>query len=349
MTRSEHRYIGKVIFTSVKEGQKEGIATMLSTNSYAQQGVANLTDWVLIELEYHLGPIEMPDLEIRNRCNYVNGISHVPAQGYGAVVGAASRRADGRLWKADFSNAGVPYVMSKNRWRGKQKELQCWTLSYPKEVDKEEWFRCGVGISGDSGAAAVDCNTGKVCALIIDEVVSESAKPRKVLLNDMADVKADITRAAIEAAKINGPLSSNTGAPIPLANALIFGMVDANNGTEEATPAAGLCLDFEKADVPRCICEGLKEMENWVLRSSSIQRIIQEVGNLGDNENMPTEKPSVGGERRHYGGLLTRQNSREFFHLLPDTISLSLPFRELVSLFIHVDSEKLNLQADYRL
>jgi hypothetical protein len=144
----------------------------------------------------------------------------------------------------------------------------------------------------------VDCNTGKVCALIIDKVVLESAKLRKVLLIDIVDVKADITRAAIEAAKINGPLSSNTGAPIPLANILIFGIVNTNNGIEEATPAVGLYLDFEKADVPRYIYKGPKEMENWVLRSSLIQRIIQEVSNLSNNENIPIEKPSIGGERR---------------------------------------------------
>jgi len=101
-----------------------------------------------------------------------------------------------------------------------------------------------------------------VCALIISKVVLKSAKLRKALLINIANVKADITKAMIKAAKINRLLSSNTRALILLANALIFNIVNANNSTKEATLAIRLCLDFKKADVLKCICEGLKEIEN---------------------------------------------------------------------------------------
>jgi hypothetical protein len=152
VTGCEKRYIGKVIFTPARAGQRENNATVLSTNSHAKQGVANLTDWALTELEYHPGLIEMPDKEnkIRNRCNHVNGITHVPTQGCGAMAGAVSKRAHEQPWRSNFcdypfSNEGVFYRFSKNRQYGNQKELQCWTLNRPKGVNELEWYNSGLG------------------------------------------------------------------------------------------------------------------------------------------------------------------------------------------------------------
>jgi hypothetical protein len=246
VTKDEKTYIGNVVFTSADRGEKENNATMRSTNSHAWTGVANLTDWALIKLQSSAGPVVMPDAGHKARtCDHVNGISHVPISGYGTAIGAASRRADGQPWKAPFANEGVPYTIGKGRWYGNEQELQCWTLACPQGVDKMEWYHRGLGINGDSGTGVVDCETGKVCALVLGQVKSAVSRLfRRALVIDMLDVKNDTTRTIAETcnAKMEEIVEPGLGANVGSASAYL------------ETQLGNVPVDFEGAHIPMCSC-----------------------------------------------------------------------------------------------
>jgi len=246
-TQDKQNYIGTVIFTSADGVEKENNATMRSTNPNSIKGVANLTDWALIKLNYPAGLITMPGAENNRSCNHINGISHVPTSGYGSAIGAASGLADGQPWKTPFANEGVPYTIGKGRWYGNEEDLQCWTLGCPRGVDKMEWYHRGLGINGDSGTGVVDCETGNVCALVLGQV--KSVVPglfRRVLVIDMVDVRDDTAR------KINEARRSGME-KIPDAT-----MDDVESSDthvdEDEHQARRIPVDFEWAQIPKCGC-----------------------------------------------------------------------------------------------
>jgi len=203
ITYPERGYLGEVMLSSSQDVD----ATMESTNPNAQFGnYSFLTDWAVILLKDALkNPIEMPCIKCSAGCHHVNGITHIPARGMGAVVGAGSKRQSREprvgVYRCPISGDGLPTQLSPGSWGGNKTELHCWSLSCPRGMDKNEWFQHGIGIKGDSGAGVVDCETGLLCGLVVGNTVgllTSGNRYRKAHIIDMLDVKNDTVKAANE-------------------------------------------------------------------------------------------------------------------------------------------------------
>ena len=206
VTYPKKQYLGEVILSSAPEPD----TMMESTNPNVQSGKHSfLADWAVIRLRNALNDPMKVCYDEKKLCHHINGIINVPATGTAAVIGASSREYRMEPWTGTYRcpiiNDGLPTTLSPGSWGDNRKELLCWSLSCPRDMDKDKWFDHGIGIKGDSGAGVVDCKTGFLCGLVVGDTkgkLTSGGRYRKAHIIDMLDVKEDTVRAA-KASNIN--------------------------------------------------------------------------------------------------------------------------------------------------
>src|SRR5271170_5500228 len=142
ITHPNREYLGEVILSSANEAD----TTMASANPNARRGKYSfLADWAVIKLKNALkDPIKMPGAKGMEQrlCRHVTDIIHVPTKGIAAVIGAASRGPSSGpqigAYLCRIMGEGLPTQLSPGCWGDNQKELHCWSLSCPKNMDKNE-------------------------------------------------------------------------------------------------------------------------------------------------------------------------------------------------------------------
>jgi len=183
VTYPKKQYLGEVILSSAPEPD----TMMESTNPNVQSGKHSfLADWAVIRLRNALNdPMKVCYAE-KKLCHHINGIINVPATGTAAVIGASSREYRMEPWTGTYRcpiiNDGLPTTLSPGSWGDNRKELLCWSLSCPRDMDKDKWFDHGIGIKGDSGAGVVDCKTGFLCGLVVGDTKGKLTPPCQRLI-----------------------------------------------------------------------------------------------------------------------------------------------------------------------
>ncbi|KAI1735348.1 hypothetical protein F4680DRAFT_435627 [Xylaria scruposa] len=197
----------KVITNIIGEDDSNDDATMECNNPEVNERVreanAFLADWAVIKLaKAPHRPIDMPHGTKETHCQHVNDIVHIPIRGTAVAVGAGERETFGKPYTAVYTTQinsdGMPTVLSPGMWRQNSIELACWSLSRsPKATyTKEEWYENGLGIPGDSGTGVIDCETGRLCGMVIGQIKNETRRQRTTLIIDIKDVVMDTQKVA---------------------------------------------------------------------------------------------------------------------------------------------------------
>jgi hypothetical protein len=218
LEESEETLVGHVILASGGALHNKNDATMTSYNPKVagMDDYRFVADWAIIESIQHSPQPIMKPISPEKGCGHVLQLAHLPMRGTVMATGAAHRRQMGKPWIARYaedSALGIPTSISKGGNMGYSEERHCWQLGPAlqregRNYTEADWINSGIGIPGDSGTGVVDCETGKLCGLVIGQTSWKhpvTKEPhRRALIIDMEDVFRDTIKVAAEEVTMMG-------------------------------------------------------------------------------------------------------------------------------------------------